>query len=196
MFAITANAEAKRGNTTACEGTLDANNDGAFHVMGEGLRMVSAFDPENDDPVERCINALTDADLQALNALGNYYLSHITTMTREDWCEKRYYFLAWDGKNLTTLPNALSKLTNDTIEGIYLRNNNLSSLPDLSKLPNVRVIDVGNNNFSTLPNPAQLPPNLEQIRIYDNNFSTEPDVSDYRNTNGDLITVRFIAPAT
>lgn len=193
MFAIIANAEAKRGNTTACEGILDANNNGAFHVMGKGLRMVSAFDPENDDPAERCINALTDADLQALNALGNPYQPHIT-MTREDWCNKNIYpgGIYWGHKNLTTLPNALSKLTNDMIEIINLRYNNLSSLPDLSKLPNVRGINVGNNNFSTLPNPAQLPPNLEVISIYNNNFSTFPDVSDYRNTNGDLITVRFI----
>lgn len=37
MFAITANAEAKRGNTTACKGVIDANNNGSFQVMGQGL---------------------------------------------------------------------------------------------------------------------------------------------------------------
>lgn len=37
MFAITAISESKRGNTTACKGLIDADNNGAFQVMGQGL---------------------------------------------------------------------------------------------------------------------------------------------------------------
>lgn len=184
MYAITSLSESNKWNTTTCKWVVDRANDGSYKVVGKGLTEFFPFNPEVDNPVDWCMKNLTDNDVSVLNSLSNLW-------TKDIWCNGSLWYLSWDDKSLTTLPNAIEKITNTNIKSLYFRRNNLTSLPDLSNLIGVTTINVGDNDISTLPAPSRLPPYLNQLWIYGNNFPTLPDVSTYKNTDGDKITVYF-----
>ena len=74
---------------------------------------------------------------------------------------------------LTSIPD-LSKLVN--LEYLYLYNNQLTSIPDLSKLVNLQRLDLSNNELTSIPDLSKLV-NLRELYLNNNKLTELPDLS-------------------
>lgn len=80
-------------------------------------------------------------------------------------------------ENLTSLPLEVLSLA-DSLEILDVSNNQLSSLPDeLKQLTKLKIIFASNNNFTTLPAVLGQCPNLEMIGFKSNKINHVPESS-------------------
>ena len=77
-----------------------------------------------------------------------------------------------ENNQLTSIPD-LSKLVN--LKYLYLYNNELTSIPDLSKLVNLKYLYLENNKLTSIPDLSKL---VNLIRLYlENNQLTENEIN-------------------
>lgn len=177
-YAITSRSESKKGNTNNCLWVVDANNDGGFKTRGVGLLEKNpnsiSFDPEEDDPVEWCLDNLTESEAEELESIPEdsspWWTFNKTIKTNskkisffpkvkasslvDKWCNKKYLYrvLHWE-----KVPFGLRKLTN--LSSFYLIDNFSTSL---SLIPmNVVKISILSTSISNLSLPDSLPNLIE-----------------------------------
>jgi len=81
--------------------------------------------------------------------------------------------LWWE--NLTIIPSDLSKLTK--LECLYLKNNKLTSIPDLNKLTELGELNLGDNQLTSIPSDLSKLTELKELDLGYNQLTSVPDLS-------------------
>ena len=88
--------------------------------------------------------------------------------------ETKQTALNLNGRGITSLPQAIGKLTN--LRELYLYDNELRSLPpEVGNLTNLKVLDLGGNQLGSLPIEFGKLTNLTKLWLYKNQISSLPD---------------------
>jgi len=161
------------------------------------LTVASGLPQTNLDISDNNITRLTAADLPVglveLRSLGNPLTDISSDVFTNCKDTLRSIIIEYSSLSLDDLSTALSSLTHletvslghnnilhlhhlvfpDTVSHIFLDDNVMTSLPDVSYLTRLQELDVSFNNLNTLDN-VTLPSSLTDLYIENNNISTLP----------------------
>ncbi|AZQ61906.1 T9SS type A sorting domain-containing protein [Flammeovirga pectinis] len=104
------------------------------------------------------------------NTLGWHLDQPITTWHGVTLRGGRVYELALDSKTLSTLPSNFGELT--ALTSLKIGNNEFTNIPDISNLSQLLILELNNNNLSTIPTSIYSLISLERLILDANKINT------------------------